>query len=64
MGASMLVSKPFLRDVGLMSEDYFLFYEELDWATGRGRYALAYARRAASTTKAELDGFVGPKVRP
>jgi len=44
MGASMLVSKPFLRDVGLMSEDYFLFYEELDWATrARGRYALAYA---------------------
>jgi GT2 family glycosyltransferase len=44
MGASMLVSKAFLRDVGLMSEDYFLFYEELDWAArARGRYSLAYA---------------------
>ena len=27
-----------------MSDDYFLFFEELDWATrGAGRYALAYA---------------------
>ncbi|HEX9189653.1 MAG TPA: glycosyltransferase family 2 protein, partial [Vicinamibacteria bacterium] len=44
MGASMLVSKAFLRDVGLMSEDYFLFYEELDWAArAGGRYSLAYA---------------------
>jgi GT2 family glycosyltransferase len=43
-GASMLVSKNFLRDVGLMSEDYFLFFEELDWATrARSRYRLAYA---------------------
>jgi GT2 family glycosyltransferase len=44
MGASLLVSGSFLREVGLMSEDYFLFFEELDWATrGRGRYTLAYA---------------------
>lgn len=44
MGASMLVSKPFLREVGLMSEDYFLFCEEVDWATrARGCYTLAYA---------------------
>jgi GT2 family glycosyltransferase len=44
MGASILVSKPFLREIGLMSEDYFLFFEELDWATrARGRYWLAYA---------------------
>jgi len=28
--ASMLISKPFLIDIGLMSEDYFLYYEELD----------------------------------
>lgn len=44
VGASMLVSKTFLRDVGLMSEDYFLFFEELDWAArAGGRYDLAYA---------------------
>ncbi|MEK7882238.1 glycosyltransferase family 2 protein [Methyloversatilis sp. NSM2] len=31
-GASMFVSKEFLDQVGLMSEDYFLYFEELDWA--------------------------------
>lgn len=31
-GACMLVSKAFIDDVGLMQEDYFLYYEEIDWA--------------------------------
>lgn len=44
VGASMLVSKDFLRDVGLMCEDYFLYFEETDWAIrAKGRYSLAYA---------------------
>lgn len=43
-GASMLVSKSFLEDVGLMCEDYFLYGEELDWILrAKGCYALAYA---------------------
>lgn len=43
-GASMLVSRAVLKDIGLMSEDYFLYFEELDWAARcRGRYKLAYA---------------------
>jgi GT2 family glycosyltransferase len=36
IGASMLVSKEFVMDVGLMCEDYFLYYEEMDWSE-RGR---------------------------
>jgi len=32
IGASMLVKKDFLLDVGLMDEDLFLYFEELDWA--------------------------------
>ncbi len=36
IGASMLVSKEFITDVGLLCEDYFLFFEELDWVT-RGK---------------------------
>jgi GT2 family glycosyltransferase len=44
VGASMLVSKGFLTDVGLMCEDYFLYFEETDWAMrAKGRYSLAYA---------------------
>jgi GT2 family glycosyltransferase len=36
VGASMLISRPFLEQVGLLCEDYFIFFEELDWAV-RGR---------------------------
>ncbi len=44
IGASMLVSRPFLKTVGLMQEDYFLYFEELDWAArARGRFRLGYA---------------------
>jgi len=44
MGASMFVSKDFIKDVGLMNEDYFLYYEEVDWCI-RGKrkgYNLGY----------------------
>lgn len=44
VGASMLVSMPFLKSVGLMCEDYFLYFEEIDWAfRARGQFKLAYA---------------------
>lgn len=32
VGASMFVSRDFIEDVGLMTEDYFLYFEELDWS--------------------------------
>lgn len=32
IGAAMFVSRPFLLDVGLMSEEYFLYNEENDWS--------------------------------
>ena len=44
MAASLLASRSLLEGVGVLSEDYFLFFEELDWATrARGRFTLAYA---------------------
>lgn len=43
-GASLLVSRDFLQDVGLMEESYFLYFEEIDWAMrARPRWALATA---------------------
>lgn len=43
-GASMLVSINFLKRVGLISEEYFLYFEEIDWAMrARGLCSLAYA---------------------
>ena len=32
-GAAMLISRENLEKVGLMSENYFLYYEELDWGS-------------------------------
>jgi GT2 family glycosyltransferase len=44
VGASLLASRAFLESVGLMCEDYFLFFEELDWALrAKGHFRLAWA---------------------
>lgn len=43
-GAAVLVSKYFLDDVGLMCEEYFLYYEEIDWALrAKGKYKITCA---------------------
>lgn len=43
-GSSMLVSYDFLCNIGLMCEDYFLYFEEIDWALrARGLFSLALA---------------------
>ena len=36
-GCSMLLPRAFLEEVGLMDEDYFLYYEEIDWFTRAGK---------------------------
>jgi len=44
VGASLLVRSTYLKEVGLMAEDYFLYFEEIDWVSrGQGCYSLAYA---------------------
>ena len=44
IGASMFVTKCFLQQIGLMSEDYFLYFEEIDWALrGKSHFSLVYA---------------------
>ncbi|MFT3802099.1 MAG: glycosyltransferase family 2 protein [Burkholderiaceae bacterium] len=43
-GASMFVSRRWIETVGLLSESFFLYYEELDWAyRARGRLRMGYA---------------------
>lgn len=41
-GASMVASRAFYRQAGPMPEEYFLYYEEVDWALRRGALPLAY----------------------
>ena len=44
IGASMLIKREVLENVGLLGEDYFLFFEELDYAQRiKGKYTLACA---------------------
>lgn len=46
-GASMMLNPLFLRDIGLMNEAYFLYFEELDWSVrNSGRYKLGYCENA------------------
>ena len=53
IGASMLVSKSFLTDVGLLTEDYFLYFEEIDWTVRcKNQYSLIYASRSLVFHKA------------
>lgn len=41
-GASMVASRRFCEVAGPMAEDYFLYYEEVDWALRRGALPLLY----------------------
>ncbi len=45
-GASMVASRAFMEQVGLMEDDYFLYYEEVDWAARRGRLPFRLAADA------------------
>ena len=46
-GASMFVKRAFLKEVGLLNEQYFLYFEEIDWTTrAKGRYALGYCAQS------------------
>jgi len=64
-GASMLASAQFISDAGLMQEDYFLFYEEIDWCTRAKKlgYTLGYASKAVVYHKegASIGTGVGAK---
>lgn len=43
-GASLAVTRRFVETVGEMAEDYFLYYEEIDWAVrGRRLFRIGFA---------------------
>ncbi|OGU15519.1 MAG: glycosyl transferase [Geobacteraceae bacterium GWC2_53_11] len=62
-GASMLVSMQFLDEVGLLCEDYFLYFEEADWAIrAEGRFRLGYA--PFSIVYHKVGGSIGTSSNP
>lgn len=46
VGASIIVPRAFVEKTGPMTEDYFLYYEEVDWAFRRGTLPLLYCKEA------------------
>lgn len=66
-GASMVASREFYERAGPMAEDYFLYYEEVDWALRRGDLPLAlcpearvYHRGGTSIGSPTLDRIASP----
>ena len=63
-GCSMLLPRAFLDEVGLMNDDYFLYYEEIDWFTrAEQRFpcriadrAVLYHREGSAIGSANYDG--------
>jgi len=63
VGASLCVTRAFLEQVGLMCEDYFLFFEESDWAVrAKGQFRLGYA--AESTVYHKIGQAIGTSSDP
>lgn len=64
VGTSVMVTRAYLQDVGLMNQSYFLYFEELDWAIrgkrrgfrlGYANDALVYHKQGASTGSSDRN---------
>lgn len=63
VGASLLVSRLFLEQIGLLAEDYFLYFEEADWARrSDGQFDLGYASH--STVYHKVGASIGTSTDP
>lgn len=64
-GACMLVTRAFVEQVGLMTDDYFLYMEDLDWGHRRGSHRIGFAVRAVvrHAGGASIGSAADPKAR-
>lgn len=63
VGASLLVRSSYIIEVGLMAEDYFLYFEEIDWVyRGQNRFTLAYAPKSVVYHK--VGASIGTATNP
>ena len=42
-GTSMFVSKDYIETIGVMDEDFFVYFEDSEWSLRRGAFRLGYA---------------------
>lgn len=59
LGASLFATRHWLDRVGLLSEDYFLYYEELDWALRGQRLGLALGYAPAAVVWHKEGASIG-----
>ena len=61
-GASMFVSKDYIKTVGVMDEDFFVYYEDTEWSLRRGNFRLGYANDSVVHHVAgSTSGSAGPR---
>jgi N-acetylglucosaminyl-diphospho-decaprenol L-rhamnosyltransferase len=61
-GASMFVSKDYIKTVGVMDEDFFVYYEDVEWSLRRGSFRLGYAHDSVVHHLAgSTSGSAGPR---
>jgi GT2 family glycosyltransferase len=59
LGASLFATRAWLERVGLLAEDYFLYYEELDWAWRGRRHGLALGYAPAAVVHHKEGATIG-----
>jgi GT2 family glycosyltransferase len=63
VGASVMATRTFLEQVGLLCEEYFLYFEELDWVLrSAGRFKVVYAPQ--SVVHHKVGGSIGTSSHP
>jgi N-acetylglucosaminyl-diphospho-decaprenol L-rhamnosyltransferase len=45
-GTAMFVSKDYIKTVGVMDEDFFVYHEDSEWSLRRGKFRLGYAHES------------------
>ena len=61
-GASMFVSKAYIETVGVMDDDFFVYYEDTEWSLRRGNFRLGYAHDSVVHHVAgSTSGSAGPR---
>lgn len=64
VGAALFVTKEFVSSVGLLSEDYFLYFEEIDWVTRGTRLGWDFAYCWQSRVFHKEGGSTGANANP
>ncbi len=54
-GTSMFVSKDYIKTIGVMDEDFFVYYEDAEWSLRRGPFRLGYAHELGRSSCGRLD---------